>query len=88
MLGSIELYAPDRKPGPIIEADCWAHAGRKLFELADIASKASNRKPATIPPIAFEAVQKFDAIFVLERSINGSSPEAWVAQAAGPSRRR
>ena len=30
-------------------------------------------------PIAFEAVQKFDAIFALERSINGSSPEARVA---------
>ena len=58
------LYEPDRKPGPITEAGCWAHARRKLFELADIASKARNRKPTTISPIAFEAVQKFDAIFV------------------------
>jgi len=32
-----------------------------------------------ISPIAFEAVQKFDAIFALERSINGLSPEARVA---------
>jgi hypothetical protein len=27
------LYAPDRQPGPITEARCWAHARRKLFEL-------------------------------------------------------
>ena len=73
------LYAPDRKPGPITEAGCWAHARRKLFELADIASNARKGKLTTISPIAFEAVQKFDAIFALERSINGSSPEARVA---------
>jgi transposase len=73
------LYASDRKAGPISEAGCWAHARRKLFELADIASKARNGKPATISPIAFEAVQKFDAIFALERSINGMSPAERVA---------
>ena len=66
------LYAPDRQPGPLTEAGCWAHARRKLFELADIASKARNRTRTTISPIAFEAVRKFDAIFELERSINGS----------------
>jgi transposase len=73
------LYAPDRKGGSITEAGCWAHARRKLFELADIASKARKGKPTTISPIAFEAVGKFDAIFMLERSINGLSPEARVA---------
>jgi transposase len=73
------LYAPDRTGGPITEAGCWAHARRKLFELADVASKARNGKPATISPIAFEAVQKFDAIFALERSINGMSPAERVA---------
>jgi transposase len=73
------LYAADRKPGPITEAGCWAHARRKLFELADIASKARDRKPTTISPIAFEAVQKFDAIFMLERSINGLSPDERAA---------
>jgi transposase len=73
------LYAPDRKPGPITEAGCWAHARRKLFELADIASKARKQQSAKISPIAFEAVRRFDAIFALERSINGSSPEARVA---------
>ena len=73
------LYAADRKPGPITEAGCWAHARRKLFELADIAAKARKEKPPAISPIAFEAVAKFDAIFMLERSINGLSPEARVA---------
>src|SRR5262249_4036737 len=50
------VYRPDRKPGPIIEAGCWAHGRRKLFELADIVSKAGDKRPATIAPIAFEAV--------------------------------
>ena len=77
--GFNKLYAPDRKPGPITEAGCWAHARRKLFELADIASQARQEKPTAISPIAFEAVGKFDAIFMLERSINGLSPNERVA---------
>jgi hypothetical protein len=79
MRGFNALYAPDRKGGPITQAGCWAHARRKLFELADIASKARKGKPSTISPIAFEAVQRFDAIFALERSINGLSPDERVA---------
>src|SRR6202048_2520599 len=55
------LYAPDRRPGPITEAGCWAHARRKLFELADVASNARKDKPPPISPIAFQAVRKFDA---------------------------
>jgi transposase len=73
------LYQPDRKPGPITEAGCWAHARRKLFELADIALQARGKGSAVISPIAFEAVRKFDAIFMLERSINGLSPEQRLA---------
>jgi transposase len=73
------LYAPDRKGGPITEAGCWAHARRKFFELADITANARKEKPTTISPIAFEAVQKIDAIFALERSVNGLSPEVRVA---------
>ena len=64
----------ERKPGPIVEAACWAHARRKLFELADVASKARNMTSAIISPIAFAAVQKFDAVFAAERAINGLSP--------------
>jgi transposase len=73
------LYEADRKPGPITEAACWAHARRKCFELADVASKARNNSSAVISPIAFVAVQKFDAIFALERGINGLSPEQRLA---------
>jgi transposase len=73
------LYASDRKPGPIIEAPCWAHARRKFFELADVASKARGKTSAIISPIAFAAVQKFDAVFAAERAINGSSPAERVA---------
>ena len=73
------VYKPDRKPGAITEAGCWAHARRKLFELADIASKARNQKPTMISPIAFEAVRKMDVIFMLERSINGLTPEQRLA---------
>jgi transposase len=73
------LYQPGRKGGAITEAACWAHARRKLFELADVAAKARKEKPTTISPIAFEAVRKFDAIFALERSINGLAPEERLA---------
>jgi transposase len=73
------LYEPDRKPGPVTEAGCWAHARRKFFKLADIAAKVREQKPTTISPIAFEAVRKMDEIFLLERSINGKSPEERLA---------
>lgn len=69
------LYREGRKPAPVREAACWAHARRKFFVLADIASRARNRKPALISPIAFEAVKKIDAIFAAERDINGLLPE-------------
>ena len=69
------LYKPDRLPGPIIEAACWAHARRKFFVLADIASKARGKKPIVVSPIAFEAVRRIDAVFALERSINGLPPD-------------
>ena len=52
------------KPGPIVEAACWAHSRRKFFELARL------RKM----PIAIEAVQRIDALFAIEREINGKSP--------------
>jgi transposase len=73
------LYASERQPGPITEAPCWAHARRKFFELADVASKARGKTSAIISPIAFAAVQKFDAVFAAERMINGSSPAERVA---------
>src|ERR1700688_1447516 len=72
--GYNRLYLPDRKPRPIIEALCWSHARRKFFELADIAANARRGKSATpISPIALEAVKRIDALFDIEREINGLS---------------
>ncbi len=73
------LYEQGRKPAPITEAACWAHARRKFFVLADIASQARSQKAVLISPLAFEAVQKFDAIFAHERVINGQSAAARLA---------
>ncbi len=68
------LYKEPREPGPILEAACWAHARRNFFELADIARAARDRK-VVISPIALEAVKRIDAIFDLERAINGKSED-------------
>src|SRR5467141_3867884 len=73
------LYEANRKPGPITAVGCWAHARRYLFELADVASNARNDSQKVISPIAFMAVQKFDAIFALERAIIGKSPDERLA---------
>lgn len=76
--GFNRLYAADRKPGPIAEAACWAHSRRKFFVLADITAKARG-KLAAIAPLAFEAVKRIDAIFEIEREINGRSADARLA---------
>jgi transposase len=73
------LYKLARAAGPITEALCWSHGRRYFFELADVASNARKEKPATISPIALEAVKKIDAIFMAERSINGLSAEQRLA---------
>jgi transposase len=70
------LYDPARTQGPITSALCWAHARRQFFELADIAANARRgKKAAAISPIALEAVKRIDALFDIERSINGQSAE-------------
>ena len=78
--GYNRLYLSDRRPGPIIEALCWSHARRKFFELADIAANARRGKDAPpISPIALEAVKRIDALFDIEREINGLSAEKRLA---------
>jgi transposase len=68
------LYNPSREEGAITPALCWAHARRQFFELADIAANARRGKQApAISPIALEAVKRIDALFDIERSINGLS---------------
>ena len=75
--GYNKLYESGRSPGPVIEAACWSHARRKFFELADIAKnakrKAQGRTPAFIAPMALAAVQRIDALFEIERAINGKT---------------
>jgi transposase len=50
-------------------AGCWAHGRRKLFDLAQLARA----------PLAAEAVRRIDAIFDVERSINGLPAEQRLA---------
>ena len=70
------LYDPTRTPGAITPALCWAHARRQFFELADIAANARRgRNAAAISPIALEAVRRIDALFDIERGINGLPAE-------------
>jgi hypothetical protein len=58
-----ELYKAGRRPAPIMEAACWSHGRRKFFLLADTAKA----------PLALEGVRRIDAIFAIERDINGLS---------------
>ena len=68
------LFKVDRNPGPLTQALCWAHARRKFFVLADIATSSRRGKNAVlISPIALEAVKRIDAMFDIERGINGMS---------------
>jgi transposase len=77
--GYTKLYDETRKPGPVLEAACWAHARRPFFALADIEAsarrKAEGKAPAPVSPLALEAVRRIDALFEIERAINGCSAE-------------
>jgi hypothetical protein len=74
-----KLYEPGRSPGPIFEAACWVHARRPFFVMADLAEnarrKAQGKTPAVISPLALEVVRRIDALFDIERTINGQSAE-------------
>jgi transposase len=77
--GYNKLYEADRKPGPIVEAACWVHARRPFFQMADLTANArrtaQGKAPGVISPLALEAVRRIDALFEIERSINGQSAE-------------
>jgi transposase len=57
-----DLYC---EPAALTQALCWAHGRRNFFKLARLAKA----------PLAIEAVRRIDAIFDLERTINGLPPE-------------
>lgn len=52
-----------------------AHARRPFFALADIETRArrqsEGKAPAPLSPLALEAVRRIDALFEIERGING-----------------
>src|SRR6266702_1875062 len=77
--GYNKLYEAARKPEPLVEAACWVHARRPFFQMADLATTArrttQGKTPAVISPLALEAVRRIDALFDIERSINGQSAE-------------
>ena len=55
------------------------HARRPFFALADIAAsarrKAEGKTPLVISPLALETVRRIDALFEIERAINGQSAQ-------------
>jgi transposase len=75
--GYNRLYLADRKPGPVREAACWVHARRPFFAMADLEEnarrKAAGKKEIPLSPIAIEIVRRIDALFEIERSINGKN---------------
>ena len=77
--GYNQLYLAERKPSPIQEAACWVHARRPFFAMADLEQnarrKAAGKKDIPLSPIAIEIVRRIDALFAIERDINGKSPE-------------
>jgi hypothetical protein len=73
--GFNKLYDGARRPCPVTEAACWAHGRRNFFELADPALRKKN----LLSPIALEAVKRIDAVFAIEREINGQPAEARLA---------
>ena len=75
-----KLYEAGRHPGPILEAACWVHARRPFFAMADLEEnarrKAAGKKEVVISPMAMEIVRRIDALFEIERRLNGQSFDA------------
>ena len=87
--GYNRLYQRERSPIPLRPALCWSHARRKFFVLADIRAAAQKRakgkgdkQAALISPLALEAVRRIDALFDIEREINGLSAAERLAARA------
>jgi transposase len=88
--GYNKLYLAGREPGPIREAACWVHARRPFFAMADIDEnarrKAAGKREIPLSPVAIEIVRRIDALFAIERSINGKSAEERLAVRQASSR--
>ena len=82
--GYTRLFKPGRRPAPLTEALCWAHARRKFFVLADLRAAAEKRakgarQAAPVSPLALAAVKRIDELFEIEREINGLSAQERLA---------
>jgi transposase len=64
-----------RPGGPIRHAFCWVHARRAFYKLADVETvvrkRAQGKTDAVVSPLAIDAVERINAIFDIERAING-----------------
>ena len=75
--GYNDLYRAGREPAPVTSALCWSHARRKFFELADVADAVRKGKAShAISPVALKAVERIDALFAIERDLNGLSADS------------
>ena len=65
------LYVPTTPAGDasLVEVSCWSHARRKFYDVHH----------ATASPTALEALQRIAALFAIEGSIRGQSPERRAA---------
>lgn len=54
-------------------ANCWAHARRQFFELAEVARQLKRQKGGVplVSPMAKEALEWIDQIFAIKREIDG-----------------
>ena len=77
--GYSKLDATARQPKPVKEAACWVHARRPFFAMADLEQsarlKAAGKQDVAISRIAVEIVRRIDALFAIERDINGQNAE-------------
>ena len=62
------LYSKDRKPGRIIEARCWSHARRKLWDI-------HMRQRQMAGTLAHQGLQRIGELFKIEARIQGRPPD-------------
>ncbi|MFT3815867.1 MAG: IS66 family transposase [Acidovorax sp.] len=63
------LYAEGREGGRIIEAGCWSHARRKLWDI----HVRQHKLPGTL---AYQGLQRISELYKIEAEIQGRPPDA------------
>ena len=69
--GFDSLYRPTTPHGepPLIEVACWSHVRRKFYDIHHTSAS----------PIALEALERIAALFVIETSVRGQTPDRRLA---------